>query len=147
MLPADLPRNVELLLKKAAVDPPFRAQLLAQPAATAAAYGLQLSPSESALLAAASAEQLEAAIRALVVPPALHEALRHGTPAAAAAALEAPGPSWETIPCTGIRAGPPTATGSRPEMPFTPEPTPIPELTPAPEPPPRSWWRRFFGKR
>ena len=57
-----LPRGIEVLVKKAAVDPEFRALLLEERAGAAGEIGLDLAPAEAAMLAAIPASQLEATI-------------------------------------------------------------------------------------
>jgi len=63
-----LPRGLEVLLKKAAIDPGFKALLLARRAEAAATIGLTLESGEALLLQAAPAEQLEAIIARTTVP-------------------------------------------------------------------------------
>ena len=55
----NIPRNVEVLIKKAAVDPELKALLLDKRAEAAKAVGLELDAVESAMLAACPLEQLE----------------------------------------------------------------------------------------
>lgn len=62
------PRGIEVLVKKAAVDPAFRTLLLDRRAVAAAEIGLELSPSESFMLAAIPREQLETIIAQTSVP-------------------------------------------------------------------------------
>ncbi len=57
-----VPRGIEVLVKKAAVDAEFKALLLDRRAGTATEIGLALEPSEAAMLAAIPASQLEAII-------------------------------------------------------------------------------------
>jgi acyl carrier protein len=61
-------RGIEVLVRKASVDPEFRSALLDQRAAAARIIGLVLEPAEEALLAAVPASQLEAIIARTVVP-------------------------------------------------------------------------------
>ena len=63
-----VPRGIEVLVKKAAVDEEFRGMLMAQRGAAAAAIGLELDPAESAMLSAISEEHLARIIRQTVVP-------------------------------------------------------------------------------
>jgi hypothetical protein len=63
-----IPRGIEILVKKASVDPAFRAILLERRAAAAAEIGLALEPAEALMLAAVPAGQLEAIIARIVVP-------------------------------------------------------------------------------
>jgi len=69
-----IPRGVEVLLKKAAVDPDFRRTLLARRADAADEIGLALDPAEAAMLRAAPAAQLEAIIDRTSVEPSLRSA-------------------------------------------------------------------------
>jgi len=64
-----MPRGVELLLKKASVDPEFRRLLLEERAKAAEALGLQIEPAEAAILDAAPRDQLEAIIASTRVEP------------------------------------------------------------------------------
>ena len=63
-----VPRGIEVLVKKAAVDEAFRGKLLAQRGAAAAEIGLELDPAESAMLGVIAEEQLAGIIRQTVVP-------------------------------------------------------------------------------
>ncbi len=64
----DIPRGLEVLVKKAAVDAEFKVLLLAKRAAAAQVIGLALEPAEAMMLAVAPAEQLEAIIGRTSVP-------------------------------------------------------------------------------
>ncbi len=63
-----VPRGLEVLLKKAAVDPEFRTLLFEQRTGAAAAIELQLEPAEEAMLKAIPQEQLQIIISQTVVP-------------------------------------------------------------------------------
>jgi len=63
-----IPRGIEVLVKKASVDPAFRELLLTERAAAAERIGLELEPAEMLMLAAAPRDQLEAVIRQTTVP-------------------------------------------------------------------------------
>lgn len=65
-----IPRGIEVLVKKASVDPEFRRLLLDKRAAAADAIGLKLSPAEETMLAAVTREQLETIIANTHVPSA-----------------------------------------------------------------------------
>ncbi|UCE27639.1 MAG: hypothetical protein JSW52_02485 [Candidatus Coatesbacteria bacterium] len=54
-----VPRGIEVLVKKAAVDPEFRAMLLSERSAGAAEIGLELSDAEAAMLDGVPETQLE----------------------------------------------------------------------------------------
>ena len=57
-----IPRGIEVLVKKASVDPEFRRLLLEKRAEAAEEIGLKLSPAEVSMLTAITAAQLEAVI-------------------------------------------------------------------------------------
>jgi hypothetical protein len=63
-----VPRGIEVLVKKAAVDEAFRQLLLTQRGAAAAAIGLELDPAEAAILSTIPEEHLARIIRQTVVP-------------------------------------------------------------------------------
>ncbi len=63
-----IPRGIEVLLKKAAVDPEFRQRLLQQRGGVAATIGLNLQPSEEAMLRTIPEIQLDQIIAGTVVP-------------------------------------------------------------------------------
>ena len=63
-----IPRGIDVLVKKAAVDPEFRALLLFDRQAAADEIGLQLDPAEAAMLAAVPPAQLETIIDRTTVP-------------------------------------------------------------------------------
>lgn len=63
-----IPRGIEVLVKKAAVDSAFCETLLRDRAAAATAIGLALDPAEAMMLAAVPAAQLEAIIAQINVP-------------------------------------------------------------------------------
>jgi hypothetical protein len=62
------PRGVEILLKKARVDPPFRALFETDALAAAASIGLELSDAEAAVLASTPAETLRTMVAHTFVP-------------------------------------------------------------------------------
>lgn len=158
----DIPRGVEVLVKKAAVDPDFRQTLLTKRAAAAQEIGLELTMAETLMLNTIPEAQLTAAIAHTQVPDPERRAFLGKAAAAMLAALGAAAcrliePKTKgiqpddptTTPTsaieTGIRPDDPTATpaGIRPtEPPPTPTPEPItrgirPDLpTPTPPPPP-----------
>ena len=63
-----VPRGIEVLVKKAAVDAEFRALLLERRGEAAAEIALSLDPAEAMMLAAVPADQLEAIIARTAVP-------------------------------------------------------------------------------
>lgn len=82
----NIPRGVEVLIKKASVDPAFRDLLLTHRAEAAKEIGLHLEPAEAMMLAAATREQLETVIARTNVPEA-HRRVFLGKAAAAMLAL------------------------------------------------------------
>jgi hypothetical protein len=64
-----VPRGIEVLVKKAAVDPAFRARLLTERTKAADEIGLRLEPSEVMMLNAVPAAQLERIIANTRVKP------------------------------------------------------------------------------
>jgi hypothetical protein len=89
----EIPRGIEVLVKKASVDAEFKQLLLDQRDAAAEAIGLKLDPAEVLMLRAAAAGQLEAVIAQTRVP-AEHRRAFLGTAAAvmlAAIGVAAPG--------------------------------------------------------
>ena len=63
-----IPRGIEVLVKKAAVDAEFRLMLLDQRADAAAVIGLQLEPAEAMMLRAISREQLATIVARTILP-------------------------------------------------------------------------------
>ncbi|MGA2499014.1 MAG: hypothetical protein ABSH20_14830 [Tepidisphaeraceae bacterium] len=63
-----VPRGIEVLVKKAAVDPEFRSLLLTERGQAARSIGLELSAAESMMLSAVPAAQLRSIIAATTVP-------------------------------------------------------------------------------
>jgi hypothetical protein len=76
-----IPRGIDVLVKKASIDPEFKAALLAKRADAAKDIGLELSDAERMLLASAPREHLDAIIRSTTVSPA-HRAVFLGKAAA-----------------------------------------------------------------
>jgi len=64
-----IPRGIEVLVKKASVDPAFKALLMAARSKAASEIGLALDASEAAILDLAAAAQLEAIIASTRVDP------------------------------------------------------------------------------
>jgi hypothetical protein len=104
----NIPRGIEVLVKKAAVDAAFKERLLCTRAAAAGEIGLRLEPAEAMMLRIAPAEQLEAIIARTTVP---HEHRRAFLGQAAAAMLTALGIA------TGAGCEPVRTGGSRPDRP------------------------------
>jgi hypothetical protein len=140
-----IPRGVEVLVKKAAIDPEFRALLLAQRAEAANAIGLVLDPAEVAMLNTVPAAQLEAIIDRTTVPVESRAAFLGRAAAVMLAALGAD----TACKVTGSRPDrPPAPTGAAPDRPPSaapdrppsaappPSPSPTPQPTPQPTPSP-----------
>ena len=115
-----IPQRIEVLLKKASVDPAFRTALLELRGEAAAEIGLSLDPAEAAMLRAAPREQLEAIIARTSVPEEHRRAFLGQAAAAMLAALGIvagrPGAAAEPNPGSGVE-GPPVAGGVRPDVP------------------------------
>ena len=71
----NIPRGMEILIKKAAVDPEFKQLLMEKRAEAATELELELDPAEAAMLNSVPAEQLEAIIANTKVPDPLRRAL------------------------------------------------------------------------
>ena len=97
-----VPKGVEVLVHKAAVDPVFRADLLARRAAAAEDIGLPLDATEAAMLAAVPAAQLETIIARTSVP---EEHRRAFLGKAAAAMLAAIGAMSGGVAAAGLGSG------------------------------------------
>jgi len=82
-----VPRGIEILLKKAAVDESFRKTLLSDRSNAADAIGLTLKPVETAMLKAIPKPALEQMISATKVQPRLRQAFMGYTAAVMLAAL------------------------------------------------------------
>jgi len=108
---AEVPRGIEVLVKKAAVDPDFRAELTERRSGAADVIGLKLSRTEAAILDNVSIGQLEAFIANTRVSPKLRPVFRGYAAAAMLAALG-----------VAVAGCIPAATGSRPDEPPTSEP-------------------------
>ena len=101
----ELPRGLEVLLKKAAIDAAFRERLLAERARAAALIGLTLEPAEAAMLDAVPAKQLEATVAGTHVDATLRPVFMASVAAAMLATLAAGS-------CCPNRLG-----GARPDIP------------------------------
>mgnify|MGYP000088413238 CR=1 FL=1 len=126
----EIPRGIEVLVKKAAVDPQFKQLLLADRAAAAESIALKLEPAEAAMLASIPAEQLEAVIARTAVPEE-HRRVFLGTAATAMLAALGVVVAASMLAPAGLRVDPgtvspqqgdrpkggPAPTGSRPDMP------------------------------
>lgn len=119
----EIPRGIEVLVKKASVDAEFRKVLLEKRAGSSAEIGLELSAAESAMLNAVPRAQIERIIENTTVPDEQRRVFlgKLGAAMLAALGLGLGGckPDTPIIPTTGSRSDPP--------------PTPPPQ--PPPEPP------------
>lgn len=88
-----IPKGIEVLVKKASVDPAFKMLLLGQRADAARKIGLELDTAESLMLAAVPNAQLEAIIARTSVPQEHRRAFLGQAAAAMLAALVAGGTS------------------------------------------------------
>lgn len=140
----NIPRGMEVLIKKAAVDPEFRAVLVEKRAGAADTIGLELTASESAILKAIPDRQLLSIISHTGVPDRERRIFLGRAAAAMLAVLGAgvasscapttkgirPEEMPERVPATdGIRpdipnAEPAVSTGVRPDVPPAPN-TPV----------------------
>ena len=123
---SDIPRGIEVLVKKASVDPQFKALLLARRDAAAEEIGLELDPAEAMMLRAVPAEQLEAIIAGTKVDPGSRRALLGKVAAAMLAAIG--------VTQAGCM---PAATGSRPRDPREEGDKPQTQPATTPKPPER----------
>jgi len=124
----NIPRGVELLVKKAAVDAEFRALLLERRAAAADEIDLALTAGEKLMLQAAPCEQLEAIIANTSVAPKHRRVLMGKVAAVMLVALSA-----SLTGCDVERSYP--TKGIRPEPP--PDPNASAQVDPAEDTPPQ----------
>ena len=115
-------RGVDVLLKKAAVDPAFKKLLLEKRAAAAEAIGLELDAAETALIDSVPESQLDAVIARTTVSPKIRPAFLGCAAGVMLAALSA------TTACDNP-VGPPATLGSQPDPP--PKRPDIAEPTPS----------------
>jgi hypothetical protein len=85
----EAPKGIEVLVKKAAVDPAFKTALLERRAAAAQEIGLDLKPAEAAMIEAVPAAQLSAIIGGTTVPVQCQRAFLGGAAATMLAAMGA----------------------------------------------------------
>ena len=108
----DVPRGIEVLVKKAAVDAEFKALLLEKRAGAAGEIGLALDPAEAAMLSAIPAAQLETIIASTKVDEKVHSAFLGRVAAVMIAALGVgvAGCGAYSQPTDGIRPDRPQST-------------------------------------
>jgi hypothetical protein len=139
----NIPRGIEVLVKKAAVDPEFRETLLARRADAAKEIDLQLEPAEAMMLATVSRAQLEAVIAQTTVPEEQRRVFLGKVAAGMLAVLGLSSVGCIPRPATkGVRPDRPTTKGIRPDrLPDETEPadgdSSEPHKAVANEPPPR----------
>lgn len=132
-----IPRGIEVLVKKAAVDPEFRELLFEQRGAAAASIELELDPAENAMLNAIPQEQLAQIVSQTTVPMEQRRAFLGRLAVAMLAVLGAGvagcGSKSETTTTTlGIQPERPGTDGIRPDRPTNaPPPVQPPRLSPA----------------
>jgi hypothetical protein len=112
-----IPRGIEVLIKKASVDPDYREVLLEKRAQAAAEIELDLSAAEAAMLTAIPAAQIEKIIRSTIVPVE-HRRVFLGRAAAAMISVLA-----------GVGLAGCFTTGIRPQIPREGNGPDMPELT------------------
>jgi acyl carrier protein len=117
-----IPRGLEILLRKASVDPEFKELLLRDRAAAAESIGLGLEPGEAMMLAAAPRDQLEAVIARTTVP---QEHRRAFLGQAAAAMLAAMGAGSSVMAVERIMPAPGGVAPDRPPAPSQQPPFPV----------------------
>ncbi len=109
----DIPRGIEVLVKKASVDGDFKALLLERRSRAADEIGLTLEPAEAAMLDAVPDAQLETIIANTTVAPSRRAAFV-GTAAAIMLAALGAASCDEVMPVTGIAPDrPPKRRSSR----------------------------------
>ncbi|HEY3323430.1 MAG TPA: hypothetical protein VGP72_23450 [Planctomycetota bacterium] len=99
-----VPRGIEILIKKASVDPDFKRRLLESRAEAAGVIGLKLEPSEALMLGAVPAAQLEAIIGGTKVSELERSAFLGAAAALMLAALTGCGQE-KSPPVAGIAPG------------------------------------------
>jgi hypothetical protein len=140
-----VPRGIEVLVKKAAVDPEFCELLFAQRGAAAAAIELELDPAENAMLSAIPQEQLTQIVRQTTVPVEQRRVFLGRLAVAMLAVLGGGLAGCESVTPHTISAGiqplpprpEPDTSGPSPSMGIRPDP-PLPQVTATnrPVPPP-----------
>jgi len=122
-----VPRGIEVLVKKAAVDPEFRELLLDQRGRAAAAIELELDPAENAMLSAIPQEQLAQIVGQTVVPMEQRRAFLGRFAAAMLAVL-----GIDLVGCKQKTDAPVAPAGIQPDLPQTNKPPAEPSPTNAP---------------
>lgn len=125
----NIPRGIEILVKKAAVDAEFKALLLKKRAGAAEEIELKLDPAEAAMLGGIPAAQLEAIIASTKVDEKVRPAFLGRVAAIMIAALGvgAAGCATYNPPVEGIRPDHPQKIVPAPEQPNVPAEKPSPD--------------------
>ena len=118
----DLPRGLEVILKKAAIDAGFRERLLQDRARAADLIGLTLEPAEAAMLDAIPRAQLAATVARAEVPPGARAAFLGYAATAMVAALG-------TVLLSSCSTPAPVTEGTRPDDPTSPDDVTAPTMT------------------
>ncbi len=122
--PGSIPRGIEVLVKKAAVDADFKRLLLAKRAGAAREIELELGAAEAAMLNAVPAAQLEAIIAQTVVSPMTRAAFLGRAAAVMLAALAG---ASGLAQAAGGDVKPGGISPDRPVAPSDPAPVPPPQ--------------------
>lgn len=127
-----VPRGIEVLVKKASVDADFRRLLLEKRAGAAKEIELTLEPAEAMMLDAVPTTQLEAIIASTTVAPVSRAAFLGKAAAAMLAALGA-GACEEIVPVKGIAPDrPPVTKDEQPDRPPAKPKSQTPAAAPQP---------------
>ena len=118
-----VPRGIEVMVKKAAVDAEFRELLLAQRGKAAASIQLELDPAESAMLSAIPQEQLARVVEQTEVATELRPAFAGRVGAVMLAALGAGLVTSSVAKPTSVPPGKPQAAASATEVSTSTNPT------------------------
>jgi hypothetical protein len=110
VIPRHIPRGLEVLIKKAAVDPAFKDILFEKRAGAAEAIGLKLTAAEEAMLAAVPLSQLEGIVAHTRISPKLKPVFLGY---AAGAMLAAIGTAGYAVDCTRFEKLPDTSVPRR----------------------------------
>jgi hypothetical protein len=126
-----VPRGIEVLVKKASVDAEFRELLFEKRGGAATAIGLELDPAESAMLSAIPQEQLAHIISQTVVPVEQRRVFLGRVASAMIAVLSAAVAGCQ--PTRGIQPENVSTTtkGIRPDQPQAPSTNQLPPPAPA----------------
>ena len=122
----NVPKGIEILLKKAAVDPVFRETLLARRAGAADEIGLRLEPAEVMMLNAIPAEHLAAAIASTGVTPSQLPAFLGKAAMVMLAALTITACDGCSPPTKGIQPDRPPGIGQPADQPVNNPAKPLP---------------------